>query len=47
MKSNFRIEAISNKRQNLGINVSPELVERRYLLFPNDNAVTKTLFAMR
>jgi FkbM family methyltransferase len=34
MKSTFRIEAISNKRDNL---------EKRYLLFPNDNAVTSTL----
>jgi FkbM family methyltransferase len=44
MKSTFRIEAISNKRMNFSINKPSELVERRYLLFPNDNAVTSTLF---
>jgi FkbM family methyltransferase len=44
MKSKFRIESIVNKRANFEIN-SPAIVhERKYLLFPNDNSVTKSLY---
>ena len=44
MKSKFRIENVINKRAHFG-NESPTTIEeRKYLLFPNDNAVTQSLF---
>ena len=44
MKSKFRIENVINKRAQFG-NESPTIThERKYLLFPNDNAVTASLF---
>jgi len=42
MKSKFTIEAIQNTR--LSIFDPSTIDERKYLLFPNDNAVTSTLF---
>lgn len=42
MKSKFKIQAIKNSRKNLfDINI---LEERKYILFPKDNAVTSSLF---
>lgn len=42
MKRKFNIEGIENKRPNL---FDPSVIdERKYLLFPNDNAVTATLY---
>ena len=44
MKSKFRIENVVNKKTQFR-NESPTTVEeRKYLLFPNDNAVTISLF---
>lgn len=44
MKSKFRIENVVNKKTQFR-NESPTTVEeRKYLLFPNDDAVTSTLF---
>jgi FkbM family methyltransferase len=42
MKTKFTIEAIHNKR--VSIFDPTKLDERKYLLFPNDNAVTASLF---
>ena len=42
MKSKFNIEAIQNRRESI---FDPSTFdERKYLLFPNDNAVTASLF---
>jgi len=44
MKSKFRIENVVNKRAHFGNDIPTTTYERKYLLFPNDNAVTSTLF---
>ena len=44
MKRKFRIDSIGNQRQVVGIKSPSRIEERRYLLFPKDNAVTSSLY---
>jgi FkbM family methyltransferase len=44
MKSKFQIDSIYNHKKVLNDNLSLGMGERRYLLFPRDNAVTHSLY---
>jgi FkbM family methyltransferase len=44
MKSRFKIDSIKTQREVLGVRAPSRIEERRYLLFPKDNAVTASLY---